>query len=383
MTKLKRLDIALSNPQIVYFPGQAIQGHVIVELSQDMKMRGIRVKCRGKSHVAWSEGSGDNRRHYSASEEYVDVVLILYGNDPSSSSDVVLQAGNHVFPFQFILPLNLPGSFEGKSSCYVRYWLKATIDRPWKFDPEYKMLLTVGSVLDLNTLPNAAAPAQSTDSKTVCCCCCETAPLTATFRIDKTGYVPGESISCNAEIQEGTGRGVHSSKIKLVMLTTYRTHGGSKKRETREIACLQHGSISPGGSDVWSGERIQVPPLPPSYLPHCNIIEIEYYVELAVDVLDTPFDLKLPLSVIIGSIPLQSAVSQYMPQIDQGTRTIQPLGFSGPVNFDLPPPSYQECVLGKVDTTDDDDKNSAGNMSFAPSYTYYDWMSHPAPGAHS
>lgn len=104
---------------------------------------------------------------------------------------------------------------------------------------------------------------------------------------------------------------------------------------------------------------------------------------LAVDVLDTPFDLKLPLSVIIGSIPLQSAVSQYMPQIDQGTRTIQPLGFSGPVNFDLPPPSYQECVLGKVDTTDDDDKNSAGNMSFAPSYTYYDWMSHPAPGAHS
>jgi hypothetical protein len=43
----------------------------------------VRVKCRGKGHIYWSEGSGDNRRTYSASEDYVDVVLPLYGNGES------------------------------------------------------------------------------------------------------------------------------------------------------------------------------------------------------------------------------------------------------------------------------------------------------------
>jgi hypothetical protein len=80
---------------------------------------------------------------------YKYLLFILAGED------ITLHAGNHLFPFQFVLPINIPGSFEGKSSCYVRYWLKANIDRPWKFDPEYKMLFTVGSVLDLNTQANA------------------------------------------------------------------------------------------------------------------------------------------------------------------------------------------------------------------------------------
>lgn len=43
MTKLQRLEIALVNPQVVYFPGQSIQGQVIVELTDRMKMRGRNV----------------------------------------------------------------------------------------------------------------------------------------------------------------------------------------------------------------------------------------------------------------------------------------------------------------------------------------------------
>ena len=42
MPKLRKLEITLNNPQIVYFPGQVIQGQVIIELAEDMKMRGKR-----------------------------------------------------------------------------------------------------------------------------------------------------------------------------------------------------------------------------------------------------------------------------------------------------------------------------------------------------
>ena len=74
---------------------------------------------------------------------------------PNVSEETILPAGNYSYPFEFVLPFGIPGSFEGPIyQGYVRYWLKATIDIPWKFDPEYKTLFTVASVLDLRTVPN-------------------------------------------------------------------------------------------------------------------------------------------------------------------------------------------------------------------------------------
>lgn len=377
MTRLRKFEIVLSNAEVVYFPGQCVQGHLVVELEEEMKMKGIFLNCHGKGQVVWKQG----KHHVSATENYINVTLKLFGNDPQSSNDVTLNAGNHAFPFQILLPVNAPGSFEGQQGCFVRYTLKATIDRPWKFDKHYKMVFTVGSVLDLNTVLNAGSPVQTTDSKTVCCLCCESDPVFATFRLDKIAYVPGESIVFDAEIQDGTGRGINSSVVKLLMWTVYQTPYGARNEQKREVARLVHGSVMPAGSDTWSREKLRVPPLPPSFLPNCNLIEIHYIIELVVDVAESPFDLHLPLSVVIGTIPLRSTVQQYRPQIGSNRAiTEQPQGATGgpepsaPSDFDLPPPSYRECVLGKVDTMEEDENYAAGNMTFAPSYTYYDWM---------
>lgn len=59
---------------------------------------------------------------------------------------------------------------------------------------------------------------QATDSKTVCCLCCESDPVSATFRLDKVAFVPGETIVFDADIQDGTGRGINSSVVKLIMV---------------------------------------------------------------------------------------------------------------------------------------------------------------------
>ena len=38
------------------------------------------------------------------------------------------------------------------------------------------------------------------------------------------------------------------------------------------------------------------------------------------------------------------------------------------------PPSYAECVFGKVDIHDDEDNQyTRGDMAYAPVYTYYNW----------
>lgn len=42
--------------------------------------------------------------------------------------------------------------------------------------------------------------------------------------------------------------------------------------------------------------------------------------------------------------------------------------------FVAAPPSYAECVFGKVAVAEEDDNEyTKGDKDFAPVYTYYDW----------
>ena len=104
--------------------------------------------------VHWTErrqqtrGSGQNRRtetvsfliflilmvtvvpqvteHYRASEQYLEQSATLQPGP-------LLPAGTHIFPFTFLLPPNLPSSFESKIG-HVRYYVKADIVRDWRWN---------------------------------------------------------------------------------------------------------------------------------------------------------------------------------------------------------------------------------------------------------
>jgi hypothetical protein len=67
----------------------------------------------------------------------------------SNSCSLELRPGHYSYPFNFVLPPNLPSSFEGAHG-KVRYAVKAVVDRAWKLDYKVITLFTVVSVLDLN-----------------------------------------------------------------------------------------------------------------------------------------------------------------------------------------------------------------------------------------
>ena len=65
----------------------------------------------------------------------------------------MLAPGEYSFPFEFHIPSeNLPTSVEGNFG-HVRYWLKAFIDRPWRFDITTKAVFTVIEHVDINVAP--------------------------------------------------------------------------------------------------------------------------------------------------------------------------------------------------------------------------------------
>lgn len=77
-------------------------------------------------------------------------IIIIPGEDGKMSLDV----GQYDYPFSFNLPNAIPSSFEGKYG-HVRYTIKGTMERSWKFDNHCNIGFTVNTLVDLNDNPSA------------------------------------------------------------------------------------------------------------------------------------------------------------------------------------------------------------------------------------
>lgn len=230
MGKLRAFIIELDNPQGVFFAGNFVSGRLHIELDAEMNMREIRLKFKGAANVYWTEtrttGTGSNAEtvtdSYSAQETYFEQRVPVFGKGVGMGSENSLPPGEHFFPFSFQLPPSLPSSFEGGVG-YVRYTIKGTIDKPWKFDHDTKRPFTVTSLLDLNTYPNATSEVKNLQQKYLCCLCCRSGPISGLIKLDRSGYVPGEMIPFNAEIQNMSSRDC-VPYVKLNMVNTLWIH---------------------------------------------------------------------------------------------------------------------------------------------------------------
>ncbi|XP_076102113.1 arrestin domain-containing protein 3-like [Mytilus galloprovincialis] len=380
MVKLKTFEIILSASDGFFMAGEILQGYVTVDLKYPMKMQAIRVFAKGKAFVHWTEqkmrGPGQSRykdiKHHHATEEYFDFHTTVLKNHDKCGKKFVLPAGKYSYPFRFQLPSSLPSSYEGEYG-YVRYYIKAAIIKPWRMDHVTKTAFTVSSVLDLNSLPQASKSIQKSATKQLCCLCCSSGPITTFLSIDRHGFVPGESITINAEIENLSGRKIRSSSVTLKMKTTF--HTTQQTRTTSSVITqLRHSCIGKGQTDTWNGEQMFVPAIPPSYLLGCNIIEINYVLEFRVDPIGPALELYIPVNIIIGTIPLSSSVNHYL-------RFQQPHssnGYGATNNMPMNRLSLQtvnaEYILGSVNIKEEDDPEyTRGQLNYTPIYTYYIW----------
>jgi hypothetical protein len=429
-------QIIFENPMKVFFSGQTIAGRVLVNLSEQKKLAKIKVQLVGRGEVHWTESRREHRRdsrgenyseevhdHYRSNESYLEQEAVVY-HGPS------LQAGTHIFPFSFLLPSNLPSSFESKVG-HVRYYLKADIVRDWMWNHKVKQHITVNGILDLNLYPSAKQAGHSRDYKTLCCLCCKSGPISAVITTNRTGYVPGELIGFNAEVDNQANKEMTGSFLNLVEVVTFKT-ARKNKTERRVVAEIRRGRIGPGTSDYWEGVMMRVPALPPTNLAGtCNIIDVQYKLDFHVDPSGMSFDLVVSLPLTIGTIPLQEyfptlappppypCMEQNLPPYAAGAwdQVAEKGGYPPPNNQgvyppppekggyppstpgwnppntsfapewsptappaleqfslypNLPPPTYSESVWGVADVRHrDDDEHTMGDFEFVPRYVLY------------
>ena len=358
---LGKLDISLENrPRNrggVFHGGDKLMGVVRIMINGNPeRIRDVKMCYKGQceTHITRLESTGQlppNPQHkmanYRSTEVYLNHNTYLCGGP---GSEFELEPGYFEYPFQLTLPLNLPPSFEG-SHGKVRYMIKASIKRRGKIDHETVRTFRVSNVIDLNLESQRYfQPFLGERHKTLCCLWCMSGPISATLKLSRTAFVPGETISILAEADNKSGRKVRSSSIKLFQRVKYIAEGRSQV-DTSCLAKISKGSIEPGDSEVWN-DRFRLPAaMPPSGMRGCRYIDVSYYLRFEVDPGLMAFDLDIDVPLLIGTVPLRAnpsdralmgSVHPYRPYRGMAVspppdyRYIQP-----PTTCpDIPPPSY-------------------------------------------
>lgn len=278
-------------------------------------------------------------------------------------AEIELPSGTHTYPFTCALPPQLPSSFEGEWG-HVRYTVKVTLDRPWKFDQESKMAFTVISPVDLNQNPRIKEPYKLELNKTFCCFCCRSGPLSTVVSLPVTGFVSGQAIPIIAECDNASNVGVNSLKLTLnkVVTFTVNTPRADKKKETIKIAEVTVGPIAAHESPSWK-QQLDIPALPPSHLSNCGLIDLDYEIKVVLEVQGAHRNLTGTIPIVIGTIPLVSFKSLPPNSAEQtdpllaGTQSVSPIrpanaGNGGAMGWNLADsglnsvyPNIRKCLL--------------------------------------
>lgn len=220
---------------------------------------------------------------------------------------------------------------------------------------------------DLNINPTLRQPNQVQASKVLCCGPCASDPITATFGLPKSiqiffsigiffissfyhfliaGYVPGEFIFFNVQIDNKSSRDLNRLSVSLVEQIKF--HSTSKTRtDTRiVIKAVYPNKILQETVETWN-HSFQIPPLIASSNGLCKIIEINYLMILTLTTSGVSFNKEIPIYIHIGTIPL----------FDQNNNKNQSISISQPQRQQ---PIFQTSLFEPANTINQNAANAKG-----------------------
>lgn len=161
--------------------------------------------------------------------------------------------------------------------------------------------------------------------------------MAAIVIVPVTGYVSGQTISFTAECDNASNVKVNSLKFILRKVVSF--HTNQPRRETKKdkitIAELSVGPVEAAASNTWN-QQMEIPPLPPSNLVNCGIIDLDYEIKVEVEVAGVHRNLEGKIPIVLGTIPLasiqQPAPYTDVPIQDPSLAPTQPVSPASPPN---------------------------------------------------
>ncbi|XP_071794422.1 arrestin domain-containing protein 3-like [Asterias amurensis] len=371
MGRLKNMQIVFDSNKTVFSSGDVIRGKVFLQVdrSDHVGLKTVQkmwMRFRGKAKTDWST---DDHTH-TLTEMYFDETVIIF-KPGQRAQNLHVPPGKHGYPFQFQLPRkNLPATFEGKYG-YVRYKAKATVSlKRTLLDKEFKtkrLFSMRGPTLDLNTIPEAKLAVNAKAEAHNCCGCTLMVSDEISVGLSKQGYVPGESIVVTGQVdnRDSTERITLYSKLLQIITFHSKSHQNVKKNT---LATVSASVACPRGRVTdFSIGPLRIPPVPPSGLPGCGIIDVLYRVQILSANRETNFTIQ------VGNVPLRIPATRTRAETE-----LPPYPGEQPnaaVALEAPPPSYEEAAaMSGLIPKDRSGENYFASEQFVPSYPYFSLM---------
>lgn len=365
MGKVEFFQINLDKPNGIYSPGEFLSGKLVLKVSERFKINALNINLEGNARVHWTEsqGTGKNRRThtYSNDEQYLSFVLVFASKQPNQ--DCYLEVGEQFYPFNIMLPPNLPTSYE-QSVGKIRYSLTGNIDIPWAFDKHTKRQICIINHYNLNDYPLLQNPCHGEASK-VFGVIFQEAPAIARLSISKTGFVPGEQIIFSVYVDNQSKKAINQMKISLIQISRFHARSKSKTVRITSISLPLPYQVESGSQQNFRDLTLVIPPVCSSSNGACRIIDVSYVLNLNYGRSGMSINADIDIPIIIGTIPSGENFIGTNIDSQQASAPQLPYTFEISPPYDpSAPPMYEEVAhKGEMYTNDHD--------TFQPSYPYY------------
>ncbi|KAM9446697.1 arrestin domain-containing protein 3-like isoform 1-T1 [Clarias gariepinus] len=306
MSPIKELSLTYDpvNECNTFTNGDVINGQVFFEVTKEVKIESLYIKCKGEAHVSWSERSNDNNHTYSAYERYFKLKQYFIQDSSKKGNEepgVILtcgeiygnlvKPGRHVYPFRFQLPHgNFPASFQAFHG-WVKYTLEVTLDRSWKFDKNDKKEITFVPRMCGVNLMNPQSGFIDKKMKLF-----TSGNISVKSTINKMGYMKGDIIKVSSEINNSSSRDL-KLKYKLEQIQACYAQGHSKIFH-QTIFKNVGDPVSSGSKQIVSSDLTLPTDLALSVI-NCNILKVDYVFKVYLDV---PYasdpEIKFPVIIL-------------------------------------------------------------------------------------
>ncbi|KAI1289822.1 Arrestin domain-containing protein 3 [Halotydeus destructor] len=316
MDYISEFDIRLEKE--MYYAGEILTGKVILNNSENFKLKAIKVILRGKANAEWKVVVSGERRTVKDEQVFVEDRTLVWGKEKGESSVPILPRGQHAFPFKFQLPeSSLPSSFEAKP-CQIRFYIKVTLDIPYASPPQgMKYFTIVGPHIDCMD-EQYLKPLVGRDKRSVCCLCCQRGVVRFKCALERSAYCCGESLKLKADIDNQSDENVRL-KLRLTQYVEFFIERGPvtlNKDVSHTILEYRGNLIDPHTRTRFdSANGLILPAMPPTLTGVCRLIQVYYVLKVWIEMERSGEDLHMNFPITIATCPFRIPNSNQQPLI--------------------------------------------------------------------
>jgi len=143
---ISQFEIHIDNERTTFLPGQKVEGYVALKLDEPLALSTLKIRFTGKVSTYLQRNNSGIANEHSTVTMFKELTNLLLDNGAFHT----LEAGEHIYPFQFRMPpTSLPASFVGPYGV-VEYELMGICQRPRSERLVVTVNLSVPSTRDVN-----------------------------------------------------------------------------------------------------------------------------------------------------------------------------------------------------------------------------------------